>query len=142
MEKNYSSLKDEELKKEFEKVKKIAIVGISSKEERPSNKVGSFLQEKGYEIFAVNPRETEVLGNKSYANLSDLPEIPDVVDVFRKSEEVMPILDECIKLGIKFIWLQEGIINEDAKKKALEHGINFVMSRCMLKEYKRLFNLE
>ena len=100
------------------------------------------MQEEGYEIFPVNPTETEVLGKKSYSELSELEEIPDIVDVFRKSEETMPILDDVIKLGIKFLWLQEGIINEEVKTKALEHGIKFVMNGCIKKEYKRLFSLE
>jgi len=111
MESIYSSLNDDELKKEFETSKKIAVIGISSKKERASNEVASFLQEEGYEIFPVNPTETEVLGKKSYSELSELEEIPDIVDVFRKSEETMPILDDVIKLGIKFLCLQEWIIN-------------------------------
>jgi uncharacterized protein len=119
----------------------IAVVGLSSNPERTSNRVASYLQEQGYRIIPVNPNETQVLGETCYAALGDVPEKIDVVDVFRKSDDVPPVIEAAIKAGVKAVWMQEGIVNEPAAKKARQAGIKVVMDKCMLKEHHRLKNL-
>lgn len=118
----------------------VAVVGLSPKAERPSNRVASFLKERGYSIIPVNPGIDDVLGEKAYGSLSKIPqEISiDVVDIFRRSEDVMPIVEEAIERGARVIWMQEGIRNEEAAKMAEDAGLEVVMDRCMLKEYRRL----
>jgi len=118
----------------------IAVVGLSSNPERTSNRVASYLQEQGYRIIPVNPNETQVLGETCYAELGDVPEKIDVVDVFRKSDDVPPVIDAAIKAGVKAVWMQEGIVNEPAAKKARQAGIKVVMDKCMLKEHHKLKN--
>jgi uncharacterized protein len=118
----------------------IAVVGLSSNPERTSNRVASYLQEQGYRIIPVNPNETQVLGETCYAVLGDVPEKIDVVDVFRKSDDVPPVIDAAIKAGVKAVWMQEGIVNEPAAKKARQAGIKVVMDKCMLKEHHKLKN--
>jgi predicted CoA-binding protein len=117
-------------------MKRVAVVGLSSDPSRPSNDVAAYLQRNGYEIIPVNPVETEVLGERAYASLSDIPEPPEVVDVFRRSEFVSPIVDEAIKVGAKAVWLQQGVINEEAARKAREAGLLVVMDRCMKIEHR------
>ncbi len=116
-------------------MQRIAIVGLSSDPLRPSNDVGRYLQRHSYEIIPINPKETEVLGEHAYASLSDIPEPPEVVDVFRRPEYVGPIVDEAIKVGAKAIWLQLGVIDEDAARKARQAGLLVVMDRCMKVEH-------
>ncbi len=118
----------------------VAIVGLSSKEERSSNRVGSYLKRHGYRIIPVNPGEKKVLDEVCYPNLSAIPEKVDVVDIFRRSEEVLPVIDEALKIGVKAVWMQEGVVNEEAAKKARDAGIKVVMDKCMLKEHSRLHN--
>lgn len=118
--------------------KTIAIVGLSPKEDRASNRVGKYLQNQGYKIIPVNPQYPEVLGLKSYANIGDIPEDVDVVDIFRKSNAVPEIVDDAIKKGVKVVWMQEGIIHNESAKKALEAGKKVVMNKCMMKEHKKL----
>lgn len=117
--------------------KVIAVVGLSDKKDRPSYEVAEFLQSQGHTIVPVNPRITEVLGEKSYPDLESIPFEIDVVDVFRRSEEVLPIVRSAIKKGVKAIWLQEGIYNEEAAEAAEKAGIDFVMGLCMLKETRK-----
>ena len=119
-------------------MKRIAVVGLSSDPSRPSYDVARYLQRQGYTIIPVNPKETEVLGEKSYPTLSDIPEPPDVVDVFRRPEYVGEIVDEAIKVGAKAVWLQLGVINEEAARKAREAGLLVVMDRCMKIEHHML----
>jgi predicted CoA-binding protein len=118
--------------------KTIAIVGLSPKEDRASNRVAKYLQSQGYKIIPVNPQYPEILGLKSYAKISDIPEEIDVVDIFRKSSAVPEIVDDAIKKGVKVVWMQEGIIHNESAKKVLEAGIKVVMNKCMMKEYKKL----
>jgi predicted CoA-binding protein len=119
-------------------MKRIAVVGLSSDPSRPSYDVARYLQRQGYSIIPVNPKETEVLGEKSYPTLSDIPEPPDVVDVFRRPEYVGEIVDEAVKVGAKAVWLQLGVINEEAARKAREAGLLVVMDRCMKIEHHML----
>ncbi len=118
--------------------KTIAVVGISDDPERPSHFVASFLESHGYKIIPVNPKLTEWEGKKCYPDLLSIPEKVDVVDIFRRSEAVPPIVDEAIKIKAKVVWMQEGIVNEEAAEKARAAGIEVVMDRCMKKEYLRL----
>ena len=116
----------------------VAVVGLSAKPDRPSFMVASYLKENGYKIIPVNPGVREVLGEPSYPDLSSIPEPVDVVDIFRRSEEVPAIVDEAIKIGAKAVWMQEGVINEEAAARARKAGLLVVMDRCMLKEHQRL----
>jgi len=121
----------------LDECKTIAVVGLSSNPLRPSYGVARYLQQHGYRIIPVNPNESEVLGAKAYANLADLPEKFDLVDIFRRSEEAGSHVDEAIRLGAKAIWLQEGVIDEAAVSRALDAGLMVVMDRCILKEHLR-----
>ncbi len=116
----------------------IAVVGASPNPKRPSHQVASYLMEHGYHVTPVNPNAQEILGKTSYPDLSSIPEKVEVVDIFRRSEKVMPIVDEAIKIGAKVVWMQEGIINEEAAAKAREAGLLVVMDKCMFKEHQRL----
>jgi predicted CoA-binding protein len=116
----------------------VAIVGASSDISRASNHVGSYLKKRGYKIIPVNPTENKVLDEICYPDLASVPEKVDVVDIFRRSEQVMPIIDDAIKIGAKAVWMQEGIVNEEAAAKARKAGLKVVMDRCMLKEHIRL----
>jgi len=113
----------------------IAVVGLSDKPERASFDVAKYLQYHGYRIIPVNPAILEVLGEKAYPNLSAVPEKIDVVDIFRKSEDVGPIVDEAIKIGAKVVWMQLGISNDEAALKATQAGLEVVMDRCMKHEH-------
>ena len=123
---------------DFKKIKTIAIVGLSDKPERPSYKVGKYLMDKGFKIFPVNPNIDNFLGIKSYETLSNIKEKIDVIDIFRKSEFVEPIIEEAIKIGAKTIWMQEGVINENAATRARSAGLTVVMNMCMMKEHKKI----
>jgi len=112
----------------------IAVVGLSSKPDRPSYKVASYLKEQGYNIIPVNPTDKEILGKPCYPDLASISESVDVVDIFRRSEEVPPIVEEAIRIGAKAVWMQEGVINEEAAARAREAGLMVVMDRCMRKE--------
>lgn len=116
----------------------IAVVGLSSSPMRPSNGVAAYLQRVGYRIIPVNPNETEVLGEKCYVRLEDVPEKIDMVDIFRRSEYVPDIVESAIKIGAKAIWMQEGVIHEAAAERASQAGLDVVMDRCTLKEHRRL----
>ncbi len=116
----------------------IAVVGISDDPARPSHSVASFLAGHGYNIIPVNPKLAEWEGKKCYPDLFSVPVKVDVVDIFRRPEFVPPLVDEAIKIKAKAVWMQEGIVNEEAAEKAREAGIEVVMDRCMMKEYKKL----
>ena len=116
----------------------IAIVGLSPKPDRPSYKVASYLKKQGYNIIPVNPTEQEILGERCYPDLASVPTSIDVVDIFRRSEEVPPIVAEAIRIGAKAVWMQEGVINEEAANRAGEVGLMVVMDKCMLKEHRNL----
>jgi len=117
------------------KYRNIAVIGASSNPERPSHRVVSYLMKHGYHVMPVNPNEQKILGKTSYPNLNSIPEKVEVVDIFRKSEEVMPIVDEAIKIGAKVVWMQEGVVNEEAAAKAGEAGLLVVMDKCMRKQH-------
>ena len=117
------------------KYRNVAVVGASSNPERPSHRVVSYLMKHGYHVMPVNPNEQKILGKTSYPNLNSIPEKVEVVDIFRKSEEVMPIVDEAIKIGAKVVWMQEGVVNEEAAAKAGEAGLLVVMDKCMRKQH-------
>lgn len=129
---------DERIKKILKDCKTIAVIGLSPKEDRPSHVVAKYLKSQGYRIIPVNPNADEILGEKCYPDLSAVPYPIDVVDIFRRPEDVPPIVDEAIKIKAKVIWMQEGIINEEAAEKAGKAGLEVVMDHCMLKEHKRL----
>ena len=131
---------DSELRKIYE-LKNIAVVGMSKNEEKPAHFVPKYLIEHGYNVIPVNPTITEVLGRKSYPSIANMPEDVDVVDVFRRSEDApVVVMDAMKKKGIKVIWMQEGIYNEEAERKAKENGMDVVYNRCMMAEHKRLFS--
>jgi predicted CoA-binding protein len=115
----------------------IAIVGLSSNPLRPSHFVGFYMQRHGYRVIPVNPNETEVLGEKAYASLSDVPFPVDVVDVFRASQFVPPIAEEAVKIGAKTLWMQFGVISGEGAKIAEQGGLHVVMDRCMKVEHAR-----
>jgi predicted CoA-binding protein len=118
--------------------KTIAVVGLSNRRDRPSYGVAAYLQNAGYRIIPVNPLEQEILGEKAYSTLEEIPEAVDIVDVFRRPEFVPEIVESAIRMGAKAIWLQEGVIHEAAGKRAREAGLTVVMDRCILKEHRRL----
>jgi len=121
---------------DFKEIKSIAIVGLSDNPERPSYEVGKYLISKGFKIFPINPNIDNFLGIKSYKTLSDIKDKIDVVDIFRKSEFVGPIVDEAIKIGAKSIWMQEGVIDEVSANKARSAGLTVVMNMCIMKQHK------
>ena len=116
----------------------IAVVGLSSKKSRPSHGVSLYMQRAGYRIIPVNPLEKEVLGEESRPSLDAISEQVDIVDIFRRSEFVPEIVDQAIRIGAKAVWMQEGVIHEDAAAKARAAGLTVVMDRCILKEHMRL----
>lgn len=120
--------------------KVIAIVGLSSKPRRPSFGVARYLQSAGYRIIPVNPYEKEVLGEKSYARLEDVPVQVDIVDIFRRSEFVPPVVESAIAIGAAAVWMQEGVIHEEAAARARAAGLEVVMDRCTLKEHAARFS--
>ena len=118
--------------------KVIAVVGLSSRRSRPSYGVSEYMQAQGYRIIPVNPGETEVLGEKAFATLDEIPQPVDIVDIFRKSESVPEIVDAAIRIGARGVWMQEGVVNEEAAAKARAAGLEVVMDRCILKEHRKL----
>ena len=113
----------------------IAVIGLSDRPDRPSHYVSAYMQQHGYTIYPVNPSITEVLGEKSYASLADLPIKPDVVNVFRVSALIPGIVDEMLALGLTNLWVQQGIVNLEAATHAEQHGIRVVMDRCLMIEH-------
>lgn len=118
--------------------KTIAVYGASNKEWRISYSISKFLMEVGYEVFPVNPKYDEVLGVKCYPTLSDIEKQIDIVDVFRRSSEVIPVAEEAVKIGAKSLWFQEGVVNEAAADIASSGGLDVIMDRCIFHEYKSL----
>ena len=127
-----------ELKAILERSKKIAIVGLSPKEERDSNKVAKYLMEKGYEIVPVNPGQKEILGQTCYKTLEEIPYPVDVADLFLNPARVPAVLDQAINKGIGVIWMQLGVIHHEAAKKAREAGVTVVMDQCMKQEHEKI----
>ncbi len=127
----------ETIERILEDCKTIAVVGLSSDQGRPSYGVASYMRRRGYKVIPVNPNESEVFGDKAYASLADVPDKIDLVDVFRRSSEAGNAVDEAIALGIKAVWLQEGVIDQAAAQRAQDAGLLVVMDRCWLKEHAR-----
>ncbi|MDX6528942.1 MAG: uncharacterized protein QOH41_1232 [Blastocatellia bacterium] len=127
----------ETIKRILDECRTIAVVGLSSSTWRPSHGVAAYMQRAGYRVIPVNPNETEVLGEKSYASLNELTDKIDLVDVFRRSEEAGAVVDEAIAIGAKAVWLQEGVIDKAAAQRAVNAGLLVVMDRCWLKEHAR-----
>jgi uncharacterized protein len=117
----------------------IAVVGLSNRKFRPSYGVAEYLKSAGYRIIPVNPHETEVLGEKSYARLEDIPGKVDIVDIFRRSEFVLGIVDSAIGIGTPAIWMQEGVVNPEAAQRAQEAGLFVVTDACIRKEHVKRF---
>ncbi len=134
-----SQMSDDAIRDLLERSKVIAVVGLSSKPHRPSYGVARYMQKAGYRIIPVNPNEREVLGEKCYARLEDVPLKVDIVDVFRKSELVPPVVESAIVLGARAVWLQEGVIHQEAEARARAAGLMVVMDRCILKEHAKRF---
>ena len=120
----------------------VAVVGLSDNPERPSYDVAQFLQKRGYRIIPVNPNLTEVLGEQAYPDLASVPDPVDVVDIFRRSEAVLPIVEEAVQMGAKAIWMQKGVRNKEAAEKARAAGLLVVMDRCMMQETKRMLTTQ
>ena len=122
----------------LQSAKTVAVVGLSGKRYRPSYGVAEYLKREGYRVIPVNPEETEVLGEKSYPDLDSVPGEIDVFDIFRRPEFVPEIVEAAIRKGAKVVWMQEGVIHEEAAKRAREAGLTVVMDRCILKDHRRL----
>lgn len=121
-------------------VRSIAVVGFSPKPERPSHRIGRALQGFGYRVIPVHPALAEGLGEKAYRRLRELPEPPDLVDVFRAPEHVEAVVDDCIAIGVRRLWLQDGVVNEAAAERAAAAGITVVMDRCIWRDYRALMD--
>lgn len=129
----------DEIRALLKKTRSIAVVGLSPQPARPSYFVAKAMQGFGYRIVPVRPAVSEVLGEQAYATLAEVPEKIDLVDVFRAAEHIDAIVDECLRLNIPAIWIQEGIINEPAAQRARDAGLTVVMDRCIYKDYVALF---
>lgn len=130
---------DDSIRDLLERSKVIAVVGLSSKPHRPSYGVSRYMQSAGYRIIPVNPNEKEVLGEKCYARLEDVPIKVDIVDVFRRSELVPPVVESAIAVGARAVWLQEGVVHQEAEARARSAGLLVVADRCILKEHAKRF---
>ena len=135
-------MKDEELKNMLDSCRTVAVVGISPKEDRPSYTVASYLKSKGFRIIPVRPDGDTLLGEKVYHSLREIPQEVniDIVDIFRKSEDVPPVVEEAIQRGAKVVWMQEGVVHPEAGARAERAGLRVVMDRCIKKEHQRLLN--
>ena len=129
---------DEEIKQIFS-LKNVAVIGMSKHQEKAAHYVPKYLSQNGYNIIPVNPTADEILDKKCYPSVEDIPEPIDIVDVFRPSDQVLPVVQQAIKKKPKVIWLQEGIHNAEAEELARQEGIKVVFNRCMLAEHQRLF---
>ena len=131
---------DEEIRK-FYTLKNIAVVGMSKNEDKAAHYVPKYLIDHGYNVIPVNPTATEILGRKAYPTVSSIPDKVDVVDIFRRSEDVPTVVEDTLKKeGIKVIWMQEGIYSKEAEDFAMEKDISAVYNRCMMAEHRRLFS--
>ncbi len=123
-----------EILKEFST---IAVVGLSANPDRPSHRVSRYMQDQGYRIVPVRPNADEILGEKAYPTLKDIPFPVEIVDVFRRSDTVLPIAEEAVSIGAKVLWLQETVINHDAERVCKNAGMEVIMDRCILKEHMK-----
>jgi predicted CoA-binding protein len=131
-------VEEAQIAKILESARTIAVVGLSDKPWRPSFGVSAYMQKQGYHIIPVNPHIGEALGEPSYHRLEDVPGPIDIVNIFRRSEEVGPIVDTAIRLGARCIWMQEGVVDYDAAARAEAAGLDVVVNRCILKYHRRL----
>lgn len=129
----------EELKEIFQTCRTIAVVGCSPKPERAGHYIARFLQQQGYRVIPVNPGHKELVGERCYPSLRDIPEPVDMVDCFRRPEEMLSVVDDAIAIGAKVIWMQLGVINEEAAARAEAAGLKVVMDRCPKIDYPNLF---
>ena len=129
---------DEMLKDILLNAKTVASVGLSANEQKVSHWIGVYLQGEGYHVIPVNPTAEKILGEKSYPDLESIPEEIDVVQIFRRPEDVPPIVEDAIKVGAKVVWMQEGIVNEEAAQRARDAGLQVVMDACMRSTHQRL----
>ena len=127
-----------EISKLLKEYKTIAVVGLSPKENRPSNQVARYLIEAGYNIIPVNPGQSEILGKKCYPDLKSIPEHIDIIDIFRRTEDVPPIVVDAISINAKVIWMQQGIVNEEAAALARKAGLTVIMDRCLKVDHMNL----
>jgi len=125
---------EDRIGKILDEARTVAVVGISDKPDRPSHGVAKYLQDRGYHVIPVNPMLAEVLGEKAYRSLSEIPGKVDLVDVFRKAEDVPPIAEEAVLIGARFFWMQEGAVSDRAREILAAAGIPWVMDRCVKKE--------
>ena len=130
---------DKAIKEVLQTSRVIAIVGLSADVDKPSNGVARYLKNKGFRIIPVNPGQETILGEKCYKSLTDIPEPVDVVDIFMKAEKVLPFVEEATRLKPKAVWLQLGIVNDEAKAAAEKAGILFIQDKCVKIEHARLF---
>ncbi|HUH97520.1 MAG TPA: CoA-binding protein [Anaerolineales bacterium] len=130
---------DGELKQILATIRTVASVGVSSSEEKPSYWIFNYLKEHGYQMIPVNPTASEILGLRAYADLKSIPQKIDVVQVFRKPDDVPPVVEQAIQIGAKIVWMQKGIVNGAAAKRAEAAGLKVVMDRCMMETHQRLF---
>jgi predicted CoA-binding protein len=137
---NFQNPAPEDIKALLQLVKTIAVVGLSPKPDRPSFGVSQTMQRFGYRIVPVRPAVSEVLGEKAYAKLADIPFPVDLVNVFRESAAIPGIVEECLAINAPAIWIQEGIVHDEAAEKAHAAGLTVVMDRCIYKEYMRLMS--
>lgn len=138
MRSNFTNPSLPEIRELLKRIKTIAVVGLSASPSRPSHGVARALQGFGYRIIPVNPALSEVLGQKAYPNLQAVPEPIDVVDVFRQSSQVSAIVDDCITLKLPAIWLQDGVVDQSAARRAQAAGLTVVMDRCIYRDYAQL----
>jgi uncharacterized protein len=133
-------MNDTEMTELLRHAKTIAVVGLSSNPLRPSFGVSRFLQRQGYRIIPVNPNETEVLGERAYPSVKDVPEPVDIINIFRRPARVPEVIDDALAKGARCIWMQEGVVNHEAARKAEAAGLSVVMDKCILKEMARLLS--
>ena len=131
---NFNNPSQQQICQMMHAIRNIAVVGLSANQDRPSFKVAKAMQDLGYRIIPVRPKLSEVLGETAYADLASVPHSIDLVDVFRAPEHVPGIVDACIALGVKYLWLQDGVINEAAAQRAQAAGITVVMDRCIWRD--------
>jgi uncharacterized protein len=128
----------EKIRQILQNVKNIAVVGLSPNEERPSNKVAKYLMKHGYSVIPVNPGQKEILGEKCYRSLSEIPHDVDVADLFLSNERIPDAIDQAVNKGIKVIWMQLGVFHREACEKALKAGVTVVIDRCMKIEHEKI----
>ncbi len=132
----------EEIEKILQNSKRIAVVGLSPKPQRDSNKVARYLLDKGYEVIPVNPGQTRILDRTCYKTLADIPFAVDMADLFLNPSRIPPVVDQCIRMGVKTIWMQLGVVHNEAAAKAREAGIEVVMNRCIMREHQHFAGIE